>query len=310
MLDAGANPNAALAACGTTPFHFALGSGQVATVELLLAAGADPHRPMHNLQPLEAAAWMGQAEMVRKLLAAGATATIPVSPDSAVLILATAAAKGDLEVGRALLDGGARSSTVEAVGRDALQGPIQSNHLEVVKLLLRRERCKHPPSAESVTEGLRCALLFPQEPFYDVAAQLQLKMYCLAKQGGQLGGQQQPYKVIDDILQDPDTARDNERSANSLVLLRGWAAETAAVDAEQAALVVQEQEAAAAAVGARELLVPTAAAAVASKGASGGCARTAAAAGLLRGMVSATRVACTHCCLQQQQQHSQGGLAG
>ncbi|KNC46078.1 uncharacterized protein AMSG_00196 [Thecamonas trahens ATCC 50062] len=69
----GVDAVAATDALGNTCLHYAAQGGHTATVEWLLAAGADPNAPnVSGDSPLHKAAWGGHAAAAAVLLAAGA----------------------------------------------------------------------------------------------------------------------------------------------------------------------------------------------------------------------------------------------
>ncbi|WP_258725853.1 ankyrin repeat domain-containing protein [Cellulomonas sp. NS3] len=72
LLNAGANVRAQSHRLGWTPLSRAADNGNLPVLELLLAAGADPHED----EPLVAAAEAGSLACVRALLAAGADPTV------------------------------------------------------------------------------------------------------------------------------------------------------------------------------------------------------------------------------------------
>ena len=88
LLDAGTDPNCPDVFSGHTPLHNAIGSDNVALVELLLNRGADIEHSNNNTHstPLESAVISHRIDMVRLLLDRGAKSNIGVYPDGQPLI--------------------------------------------------------------------------------------------------------------------------------------------------------------------------------------------------------------------------------
>jgi ankyrin repeat protein len=112
----------------TLPLEKAVRQGAPGTVEILLAAGADPNGRDSSLgSALASAASEGNVELVRRLLEAGADPEL--AGDAGFLPIEGAAYQGHLEVVRTLLAGGSGL-------HDALQSAGASGNLELVRLLL------------------------------------------------------------------------------------------------------------------------------------------------------------------------------
>ena len=105
----------------------------LAVIEALLAAGADPSAVSHDGTPLHAAV---EPAVVTRLLAAGSDPS-RVGIQIRWTALEKAASKGNLAIVQALLDGGASFAGSEP-GQSALDNAAASARLEVVELLLAR----------------------------------------------------------------------------------------------------------------------------------------------------------------------------
>jgi ankyrin repeat protein len=93
---------------GSTPLHFAARSGDVASVRLLLKAGADANDPMPDqMSPLILAAQSGHGDVAALLLKSGAE---PNSDAVGYTALHAAILRGDLQLVNALLARGANPS--------------------------------------------------------------------------------------------------------------------------------------------------------------------------------------------------------
>jgi uncharacterized protein len=108
--------------------------GQVAVVEALLAAKADPNGWSFGESALQAAAREGKANVIRALLAGGASVNARVNEYSdTALVLAVQS--GHVEGVKALLEGGA-DHTIVGIGGTPLRFAAQQKHLPIAQVLL------------------------------------------------------------------------------------------------------------------------------------------------------------------------------
>uniref|UniRef100_A0A3B5MXM9 Uncharacterized protein n=1 Tax=Xiphophorus couchianus TaxID=32473 RepID=A0A3B5MXM9_9TELE len=119
------------------------GYGEVAS--LLLERGADPgHRDNDGMTPLLLAAYEGHEDVVELLLEAGADVDESAGPDgsisaaAAVTPLLAAAAMGHMDTVSRLLFWGADVDAIDCEGRTALCLAAARGSLEVVRALLDR----------------------------------------------------------------------------------------------------------------------------------------------------------------------------
>lgn len=119
--------------CGeVSPLYLAIQHGQLAVVELLLAAGADPRGlddPPES--PLNVAVEHGHLDIVHTLLAAGAQTTDGMLCPP----LVHACMYSHLAVAKALLEAGAEVDAVEEEGYTSLLIAVQLGNLDLVRLL-------------------------------------------------------------------------------------------------------------------------------------------------------------------------------
>jgi ankyrin repeat protein len=122
---------------GTTPLHWAVRAGDMATVKRLLRDGADVNATnRYGVTPLSLAAQNGDAPAIDVLLAAGADAKRTVSNGQTMLMLA--ARSGNTSAIRALLSHGARVNAKETVlGENALIWAAADNHADAIAALVR-----------------------------------------------------------------------------------------------------------------------------------------------------------------------------
>ena len=135
LLAAGADPNDYERAY--SPLMHAAGAGNVELTRLLLARGAKvDHRDHNGERALLWAAYAGHVEIVRLLLAAGA-AVQPADDPHRITPLLKASGYGHLAVVRELLQAGADPNWRDHVDDTALHGAALSRHDDLVALLLR-----------------------------------------------------------------------------------------------------------------------------------------------------------------------------
>lgn len=125
---------------GWTPLHLAAHFGRTDVVRALLAEGASHRAVSENStknQPLQAAAAGGQPEAVEVLLEAGADAD--ARSHEGVTALHVAAANGRSEVVRLLLDAGARPDAKTDGGKTAQDFAREQGHDDLTDLLAEAE---------------------------------------------------------------------------------------------------------------------------------------------------------------------------
>ena len=137
---------------------------QLAVLKTLLAAGVAPNE--QNAPAMEygksiifAAVDTGETELVRVLAEAGAD--VEAANDDEVPPLAEAARTGNVEMCQVLLKAGADPNAAPA-GFPLIYGPVNENHLEVVRLLLasgaRLGEHKQPLIEAAKDPGIRALL--------------------------------------------------------------------------------------------------------------------------------------------------------
>ena len=133
---AGANPNTR-DNWGWTPLHATAGLGQVGSVRVLVAAGADPNArdSVFGFTPLHAAVEQGQTEVVRLLVAAGADLNarggmFEFTP------LHMAARYGRTEIARLLIEAGADPTAFARTGFTPLHIAVDHDHEEFVRMFI------------------------------------------------------------------------------------------------------------------------------------------------------------------------------
>lgn len=138
LLKGGADVNAAQSD-GMTALHWAALTGDLATMDLLLTAGAtrEPLTRVGAYTPLHLASQRGHAAAVARLLDAGAKAAPYTS--TGVQALHLAAQAGNVEAVKALLDHGADiDATDRTHGRTAVVFAVSKDRREVLSLLAAR----------------------------------------------------------------------------------------------------------------------------------------------------------------------------
>ena len=152
---------------GESPLIQAAGAGRVAAVETLLRLGDDIDREdSMRRTALKIACANEHPGVVRALLKGKPKLNFDPSGDASKTPLALAAAKGNVEIVKMLLDAGARPGD-----SDATLGPIDhaavSNHAEIVDLLLRHGAFARPTTIRLARqEGhLKVAELLEREGF-------------------------------------------------------------------------------------------------------------------------------------------------
>ncbi|NOT60884.1 MAG: ankyrin repeat domain-containing protein [Acidobacteria bacterium] len=131
----------AFAADGFAPLGLATFFGHRATVEALLAAGADVNaasRESMKITPLHSAASARQFEIARLLIAHGADVN-PLQAASGLKPLHEAAANGDLAIARLLLEHGADLNAKTHDGKTPLALALARNQTEMVAFLRERK---------------------------------------------------------------------------------------------------------------------------------------------------------------------------
>jgi ankyrin len=121
---------------GTTPLHWAVYNNDVALVERLLAAGANPNaRNDYNSTPLVEAAVVGNPDVIRKLLKAGADVESPNADGQTALMVI--ARSNNVEAAKLLLKAGANVNARETWrGQTALMWAAAQSQPEMVHLLV------------------------------------------------------------------------------------------------------------------------------------------------------------------------------
>jgi ankyrin repeat protein len=126
------------AAAAQTPLHDAAARDDLAAVNRLLKAGANPNATtrVDGVTPLSLAAVNGDAELIQALLAAGADANAALLDGTTPLM--TAASSGSVAALRALLDHGADINAKESHGQTALMFAAGANRAAAIRFLMAR----------------------------------------------------------------------------------------------------------------------------------------------------------------------------
>ena len=137
---------------GATALHWATHWDNLAAVDLLLGAGADPDaRTDLGLSPLFLAAENGSADVAARLLAAGADAAAAL-PAEGETVLMRAAHSGSADIAQRLLEAGARvNARTTKSGQSALMWAVSEGHADVVRLLVAASADVHAVSAGHYT---------------------------------------------------------------------------------------------------------------------------------------------------------------
>jgi len=121
---------------GVTPLSLACTNGDAATVEALLAAGADANRALLGGEtPLMTAARTGRVVVVTSLLAHGALVDAKLPGGQTALMWA--AAEGHTAVVAALIAAKADVAATVSTGLNALLFAVRAGHVETVRVLLK-----------------------------------------------------------------------------------------------------------------------------------------------------------------------------
>ena len=123
---------------GTTALHLAVHGDDVAAVQRLLRAGANPSaRNRYGVTPLSLAAVNGNARMIETLLKAGADPKATLAGGQTILM--TAARTGNAESVKLLLAAGIDPNAKESTnGETALMWAAAENHADAVRALISR----------------------------------------------------------------------------------------------------------------------------------------------------------------------------
>lgn len=123
---------------GITPLMRAARAGRADVVQRLLKAGADPSAmcPADTTTPLKAAIDSEQPDVVQALLSGGAAVDQALYGHHNVTPLNYAAKAGNLQIVELLLKAGASVSATDDDGRTPLHLSIWSRHLEITKALI------------------------------------------------------------------------------------------------------------------------------------------------------------------------------
>ena len=150
LLDAGWMEVDAPAADGTTALHWAVHRDDLGAVELLIGAGADVNLTNdYGVTPLSLACTNGSAEVVARLLDAGADPEVRTEGETALM---TAVRTGSADVVELLVAHGADLGATElASGQTLLMTAAAEMHPSLVRLLLARAGDVHARSVVGFT---------------------------------------------------------------------------------------------------------------------------------------------------------------
>lgn len=147
-LDARASPNQwwgtkSSAYCARTPLQLAAERGDLESVKLLTAYGADhnaPAAPRHGRTALQAAAASADAsiEMIKFLLSQQVIVDAPPARNGGITALQGAAIQGHINIGLLLYENGADVNAMPALvnGRTAIEGAAEHGRLDMVQFLI------------------------------------------------------------------------------------------------------------------------------------------------------------------------------
>jgi ankyrin repeat protein len=135
LLNQGADINEVMPHSQSTALDMAVSQGDLPMIGFLLKHGADPNRNKIGGVPkaLFNAACNGNAEAIRRLVAAGASLT---SGNGQTVPLIVAAGKGHTQIVKILLEAGVPVNVRSDTGDTALHVAARSHAAETVKLLL------------------------------------------------------------------------------------------------------------------------------------------------------------------------------
>lgn len=140
LLEKGADPriNSRL---GSNALTAAAGNGSLEIVELLISKRAPVNGSTALDQPLAEAAKLRKpvsAKIIETLISHGAKTGTPVPPNMETA-LHIAAARGNTDAARALLEHGAKVDARDRFGATPLHGAVMRNHIATAKLLLEHQ---------------------------------------------------------------------------------------------------------------------------------------------------------------------------
>ena len=151
---------------GTTALHWAARANDLAMVEELLRAGADPKaRDRYGLTPVSLAASNANAAILKRLLDAGADPNSP-DPQGTTALMLAARTDGATDAVKLLLERGAEVNAKDSVQSTALMWAVRTNHPEAVDLLIHHDAAinastrkgqapaRRPPNAGGGSHGV------------------------------------------------------------------------------------------------------------------------------------------------------------
>lgn len=156
LLALGVSPHLQEDSSGLTPLHVAAYHGNAEAVRLLLAYGADPDFRSHNrITPLHGAAYLGHVEIVRELLAAGAE--VESRNEQGFTPLHDTANHGHEEVLQLLLDAGANIDATANKRETPLHMAAYFGRQKAVRALIDRGARLHEKTVDGLTPLLLAA---------------------------------------------------------------------------------------------------------------------------------------------------------